>query len=176
MADPNDTSYADLGTSRYNTTVAAPDQKDLALRINAPVNVKQGRAPRGLEAQVFAWNTFELVTEDVDEDAEAAGDLHGGQLHRANRAAERVMMYGPGAEPEPMVGRGKIRRRGRGGRGGKGGGEAQEALPVGAFGADGTLVAGRAFEPHALPCAKGIPDKSMKDLFYGEDEAIVEVE
>ncbi|KAF2472860.1 uncharacterized protein BDR25DRAFT_283415 [Lindgomyces ingoldianus] len=84
---PYDTSLADLGQIRYDQDVAAIGDRDHAFFTQAPVHVASGRAPEGLEAQVFAWNLMQHTTEDRDDREELKGDLHGGQLHRANRAA-----------------------------------------------------------------------------------------
>ncbi|KAF2199185.1 hypothetical protein GQ43DRAFT_335462, partial [Delitschia confertaspora ATCC 74209] len=117
-----DTSLADLGLARFNEDVAAVDRADHALHVRHPITVAQGRAPPGLEAQVFAWNAFTLIHDDRDAVAEAKGDLHGGQLHRANREAERVRHVDMMAAVD--VGDGRVGRGGgsmRGKRGGSGG-------------------------------------------------------
>lgn|SRR4051812_23572617 len=83
----------DLGRERFDQDVAAITDRDISLYSHAPTAVAKGRAPKGLEQQVFAWNTMQYTTEDKDEKEEKKGDLHGGQLYRQNRAAR---------EPEPV--------------------------------------------------------------------------
>ncbi|KAF2187878.1 hypothetical protein K469DRAFT_748727 [Zopfia rhizophila CBS 207.26] len=156
----NDTSLADLGKARFDHDVAAIDnRRDTAFFSNKPVHLAQGRAPKGLEAAVFAWNTLQFTTDDKDGVTELKGDLHGGQLHRANRAAR---------EPPPplMVTRG--RRGGRGGRGGRvdGGGDDRGAASMEMPG--GVLVAGRKPDHEAPPCAKGCPVELSADMFWDE--------
>jgi hypothetical protein len=87
MADPTNTELADLGRLRFDHDTAQATDRDAALFSHQPVTVRQGRAPKGLEGQVFAWNTFKFTTEERDEKEELKGDLHEGQLHRQNRAA-----------------------------------------------------------------------------------------
>lgn len=156
------TELADLGTARFDHDTAAVGDKDYALisYTHAPVTVQAGRAPKGLESQVFAWNTFQYTTTERDEKEEKKGDLHEGQLHRANRAAagipppvmaydNRPASYGSGG--------------GRGGRGGRGGGAAGRT--------DGqldALCAGRKPEGNAPPLAKGFAEELDKSMFWNE--------
>ena len=78
---------ADLGRERFDQDTAEATDRDYALNSSQPVIARAGRAPRGLETQVFAWNTFKYTTEERDDREELKGDLHEGQLHRQNRAA-----------------------------------------------------------------------------------------
>lgn len=81
------TELADLGRDRFDHDTAQATDRDAALYAQGPITIRQGRAPRGLENQVHAWNTFKFTTEERDEKEELKGDLHEGQLHRQNRAA-----------------------------------------------------------------------------------------
>ncbi|KAF1832056.1 hypothetical protein BDW02DRAFT_605126 [Decorospora gaudefroyi] len=89
---------ADLGRARFDQDTAAIGDRDLALYAAQPVVAPTGRAPKGLEDQVFAWNTFKFTTAEVDSREELKGNLHGGQLHRANRAV-REGVKGDGFAP-----------------------------------------------------------------------------
>ncbi|KAF2870463.1 hypothetical protein BDV95DRAFT_573880, partial [Massariosphaeria phaeospora] len=95
---------------------------------------------------------------DINEREELKGDLHGGQLHRQNRAAR----MGPELEPQPYAGRGGGGYGrgggggGRGGRGGRGGG------PVAAD----SLCAGRKPPGDVPPLAKGYAEELSGDLFF----------
>ncbi|KAH8723707.1 hypothetical protein GQ44DRAFT_740926 [Phaeosphaeriaceae sp. PMI808] len=84
--DPN-TELADLGRARFDHDTAQITDRDSSLHSSDPVTVRPGRAPKGLENQVFAWNTFKYTTDEADDREELKGDLHEGQLHRQNRAA-----------------------------------------------------------------------------------------
>jgi hypothetical protein len=146
------TELADLGRDRYDHDTAAVGDRDHALFAGGPVNVRQGRASAGMGAQVFAWNTFQYETEDRNEREELKGDLHGGQLHRQNRAA-RGELQPPPMERAPAGGRGRG-ARGRAAR------ERQTDL-----GPDG-LQAGMKPDYDAPPLAKGIPEELSADMFW----------
>jgi hypothetical protein len=92
-----------------------------------PVTVAKGRAPRGLENAVFAWNSMAYTMDDDERNVkeEAKGDLHGGQLHRANRAA-RGETPAFGGQGGGRGGYGGERGGGMGGRG-RGGEEERES-------------------------------------------------
>ena len=98
------TELHDLGRTRFDHDTAAPSERDTALTLaptHSAIPLRTGHAPRGLEAQVHAWTTFQFTTTDVDAGEELKGDLHGGQLHRVNRAArgeERVVRGGGGSD------------------------------------------------------------------------------
>ncbi|KAH9880372.1 hypothetical protein IAQ61_000663 [Plenodomus lingam] len=87
------TELLDLGRERFDQATANPTSRDHALlrgpQHTQPYMLPTGKAPRGLESKVFAWNVFQHTTEERDEREEAKGDLHEGQLHRYNRAARR---------------------------------------------------------------------------------------
>ncbi|CAO2653694.1 Nn.00g031050.m01.CDS01 [Neocucurbitaria sp. VM-36] len=152
------TELADLGRERFDHDTAAIGDRDFALYAQQPVAVKTGRAPKGMENQVFAWNTFQFTTEERDDREELKGNLHEGQLHRQNRAAregEGGMMGGGG-------GRGGARGRGeRGSRGGRvgGGGEQRGGLMD-------ALCAGKKRESDAPPLAKGFAEELDKSMFW----------
>ncbi|EUC40432.1 hypothetical protein COCMIDRAFT_108848 [Bipolaris oryzae ATCC 44560] len=140
------TELHDLGATRFDRDTAAPSDRDTALLHRhpaVPVITPQGRAPPGLEAKVHEWTTFRFTTEDVDRVEELKGDLHGGMLHRVNRAARGE------------VGGGPVMRRG-----GKGRNEdmAQET----------TLCGGRKGEGDVAPVAKGMAEEMGKDMFWSE--------
>lgn len=155
------TELADLGAARFDHDTAAVGDKDYALTSyhHAPVTVQAGRAPKGLENQVFAWNTFQYTTTERDEKEERKGDLHEGQLHRANRAAA-------GIPPPVMAHENRPASYGSGGRGGRGGGGG------GGVGRDDAqldaLCAGRKPEGIAPPLAKGFAEELDKSLFWDE--------
>lgn len=156
------TELADLGAARFDRDTAAVGDKDYALNSysQAPITVQAGRAPKGLENQVFAWNTFQYTTTERDEREERKGDLHEGQLHRANRAAQglppsvkahenRSVSYGSGSRGE------------RGGRGSRGGGACgRNDVQLDA------LCAGRKPECTAPPLAKGFAEELDKSMFW----------
>jgi hypothetical protein len=141
---------ADLGAARFDHDVAAVGDRDYALnRPGQHVAVQAGRAPRGLESQVFAWNTFQYMDGERNEKEEKKGDLHEGQLHRANRAAAAGGGQVMGFENRPATyGDGGM----RGGFGGK-----MDAL-----------CAGRKPAVHAPPLAKGFAEELDKSLFWDE--------
>ncbi|KAF2623254.1 hypothetical protein BU25DRAFT_180617 [Macroventuria anomochaeta] len=145
------TELADLGAARFDHDTAAVGDKDFALTSysHAPVTVQAGRAPKGLENQVFAWNTFQYTTSERDEKEEKKGDLHEGQLHRQNRAAAGI--------PPASYGRGGA-RSGRGGRVGEAAGRNDGQLDA--------LCAGRKPEGNALPLAKGFAEELDKSMFW----------
>ncbi|KAF2998812.1 hypothetical protein E8E13_001596 [Curvularia kusanoi] len=194
MSSPPRTTYftgdaelADLGGVRFNHDVAAVGDKDYALRGPAPVHVQAGRAPRGLEIQVHMWNTFQYMTDERNEKEEKKGDLHEGQLHRANRAAAggaglmgtnavisntNPVFSGPvmahEGRPAPY-GNGGMRggRGGRGGMGGRSGGVTGGGPMRGQAGGQlDALCAARKPAHPALPCAKGIAEELDKSLFW----------
>jgi hypothetical protein len=146
------TEVADLGRERFDHDTAEITDRDAALFSQQPVNVRQGRAPRGLENQVFAWNTFKYTTEERDDREELKGELHEGQLHRQNRAA-RDPGGGSGFA-------GSSRDGGRGGAGGGRGGRRNEDS-----GMTDALRAGMK-EGEAPPLAKGIADELDKSMFW----------
>ncbi|KAJ4377147.1 hypothetical protein N0V86_006588 [Didymella sp. IMI 355093] len=117
------TELADLGAARFDHDTAAVGDKDYALTsyTQAPVTVQAGRAPKGLESQVFAWNTFQYTTSERDKKEEKKGDLHEGQLHRANRAAAGIAPPSMMAHENRPASYGSGCRGGRDGRGGQGG-------------------------------------------------------
>jgi len=155
MATPQDqyftssTELADLGSARFDHDTAAIGDRDFSLRTtHTPVSVPTGRAPKGLEGQVFAWNTFQYTTAERDEKEEKKGDLHEGQLHRANRAAAGVV--------RPPVG-----GFGGGGKGVKA--KAKEGVTADA------LCAGRKPEGVVVaPLAKGFAEELDKGMFWDE--------
>lgn len=174
---------ADLGTARFDHSTAAIGDRDFALTSsssafashNPLLSAQPGRAPKGLEGQVFAWNTFRYTTEDRNEKEEKKGDLHEGQLHRANRAAMGMTQGGMvdegGGGGEGTGGRGGGTGGGRGGRGGRGG----VGRGVGRGGGDGRgagmgaldpLCAGRKPEGNVAPLAKGIAEELDRKLFW----------
>ncbi|KAJ8117210.1 hypothetical protein OPT61_g1541 [Boeremia exigua] len=163
------TELADLGAARFDHDTAAVGDKDYALtgHSHQPVTVQAGRAPKGLEGQVFAWNTFQYTTTERNEKEEKKGDLHEGQLHRANRAAQGGPSPSMGYENRPASygsGNGGT-RGGRGGRGSKRGG----AIVVGASGQQpDALCAGRKPAGNAPPLAKGFAEELDKSLFWDE--------
>jgi hypothetical protein len=158
-----DTSLYDLGNERYELAVADASDRDHAIMAQAPIHVAAGRAPQGLEQQVFAWNTLQYTDEDKDVKVEALGDLHAGQLHRANRAAVAPPPPGPPGMGMGMNGGGG--GRGRGGRGGRGRGGGRG----GAMARDpmwDPLIAGRKPSETCPPQAKGFPEELDKSLFW----------
>lgn len=160
------TAILDLGRERFDQDVAAVGDRDTALHTyhRQPVTIAKGRAPKGMEAQVFAWNAMQYTTEDKDEKEEAKGDLHGGQLHRQNRAAREPPPATFGAPP------GLRDRSGRGGRGGRGGGRGRGG---GAFQVEEEGFLRAAIKPdHPAPSlCKGFADELSADLFW--DKPIV---
>ncbi|KAF2014310.1 hypothetical protein BU24DRAFT_492970 [Aaosphaeria arxii CBS 175.79] len=162
----------DLGNTRFDHDTAAIGDRDSAFFANRPIHVAKGVAPKGLEAVVFSWHALQYTTEDKDEKEELKGDLHGGQLHRANRAARErenghqhmMMMHGGGGE-----GRRGGKKKGRGGP--------MMGMPMreGAFkqGIEGYTAAMKPPGKDVLPCAKGFPEELSKDLFW--DGPIVEL-
>lgn len=157
---------ADLGTARFDHDTAAIGDKDYALTTHShtPITVQAGRAPKGLESQVFAWNTFQYTTDERNEKEEKKGDLHEGQLHRVNRAAIGIQSGAMLDEGRLMSSRGGGAGRGRGAaRGGRGG------APVGGGGGRlDPLCAGRKPEGNAPPLAKGFAEELDKSLFWDE--------
>ncbi|KAF2821061.1 hypothetical protein CC86DRAFT_411369 [Ophiobolus disseminans] len=146
------TELADLGRERFDHDTAQATDRDASLFTHGPVAVREGRAPKGLEKQVFAWNTFKFTTEERDDREELKGDLHEGQLHRQNRAAR---------DPNPPT-----HFAGGGGRGGARAGRA--GWDDGKMDA---LCAGRKPEGEAPPLAKGYAEEMDKSMFW--DEPIV---
>ncbi|KAJ4354168.1 uncharacterized protein N0V89_005901 [Didymosphaeria variabile] len=145
---------ADLGQERYDQDTAAIGDRDDALYANGPVLVRQGRAPAGMEQQIFAWSAFQYETEERNSREELKGDLHGGQLHRQNRAA-RGEQTGPPPPREPR--RGKDRRGGPGGMTGSNA-QANPGLEP--------LICGRRVDDKTPKLAKGRPEELDEDLFW----------
>ena len=153
------TELADLGAARFDHDTAAVGDKDFALTScsQTPVTVQTGRAPKGLESQVFAWNTFQYTTTERDEKEEKKGDLHEGQLHRQNRAAA-------GIPPAVMAYQNRPKSYGSGGtRGDRGGGAVGRSE-----GQLDALCAGRKPEGNAPPLAKGFAEELDKNMFWDE--------
>jgi hypothetical protein len=174
------TELADLGRARFDHDTAEITDRDASLFSAQPVTVRQGRAPRGLENQVFAWNTFKYTTDERDDREELKGELHEGMLHRQNRAARETgpgMGFGNGGG-----GRGGFGGMdGRGGFGGGGGmmGGGSGGLDGGGRGGrnanrnqndgmpDTTVCAGRKTDAEAAPLAKGTGDMDKKLFWNG---------
>tara|TARA_R110002003_G_scaffold296_2_gene18599 strand:+ start:12217 stop:12750 length:534 start_codon:yes stop_codon:yes gene_type:complete len=152
------TELADLGRARFDHDTAQATDRDASLFAGAPVTVRQGRAPKGLEDQVFAWNTFKYTTAERDDREELKGDLHEGQLHRQNRAA--VAVAGGGG----MVGGGMM--GGGGSRGGGGGGGAARGRGGKSDGTMDALCAGRKPGGEMAPLAKGCAEELDKGMFW----------
>ncbi|KAI8941687.1 hypothetical protein NX059_002897 [Plenodomus lindquistii] len=186
------TELADLGRERFDHDTAEITSRDHALLSGVPIAIRQGRAPRGLESQVFAWTTFQHTTEERDDREELKGDLHEGQLHRQNRAAQQGMGMGFGdgevgggkgfgggrydGGRGGFEGRGRGRGRGRG-MGGFEGGRGGEMRGRGGRGGRGgrmeqddghadTLCAGRKPDSDAPPLAKGFAEELDKSMFW----------
>ena len=156
------TELADLGRERFDHDTAAIGDRDFALYAERLITLQGGRAPRGLESQVFAWNSFQYVAEERNDLEALKGDLHEGQLHRQNRAARAG-----GVPPEPVP------------RGGAGGGRGGGAWKNGGMGVGGggharghgqgvlePLYAGRKPEGRAPPLAKGWPEELDRSMFW----------
>ncbi|KAF1926899.1 uncharacterized protein M421DRAFT_66207 [Didymella exigua CBS 183.55] len=160
------TELADLGAARFDHDTAAVGDKDYALTsyTQAPITVQGGRAPKGLESQVFAWNTFQYTTTERNEKEEKKGDLHEGQLHRANRAAAGIAPPLMAHDNRPTsYGGGRSERGGQSGRGGRSDGAAGRT--------DGqldALCAARKPEGNAPPLAKGFAEELDKSMFWDE--------
>jgi hypothetical protein len=154
VAFASSTEIMDLGRERFDKDVAAANDRDTSLYY-APgtVNVHEGRAPKGMESKVWAWKTLQFTDEDKNRKEEMKGDLHGGQLHRQNRAARAP------EESQRFGGDG----RGRPARGGK--------KPIVQDREDEGLVAGRKPDHDAPPLAKGFAEELDKSFFW--DEPIV---
>ncbi|RMZ70069.1 1114670KZM18619.1 methyltransferase [Pyrenophora seminiperda CCB06] len=157
---------ADLGRDRFDQDVAAIGDRDYALTVHRPIVAPTGRAPRGMESAVHAWTTFQYTTEEVNAREELKGDLHGGQLHRENRAARD-----PQAVMAQMArgggGGGGGRGGGRGGRGGRNGGREQVD--------DDGFWAARKPDYEGPPVAKGMAEEMDKSMFW-ESEILKESE
>ncbi|KAF2034228.1 hypothetical protein EK21DRAFT_49632, partial [Setomelanomma holmii] len=162
------TELADLGRARFDHDTAEATNRDAALFSAAPVAVRQGRAPKGLEDQVFAWNTFKYTTEERDDREELKGDLHEGQLHRQNRAARDPMagMGGGmgGGGRGGMMGGGSMGRAGGVAGGGRGGTRSRGGRKEDA--GSHTLCAGRKPAGEAPPLAKGFAEELDKSMFW----------
>jgi hypothetical protein len=177
------TELADLGRERFDHDTAEITDRDAALFADQPVNVRKGKAPRGLENQVFAWTTFKYTTEERDDREELKGELHEGQLYRQNKAA-RDLDAGMGFDSGDGFGRGGM--MGRGGRGGgggggggmygRGGGPSRGGMNGGGRGGRNagqsenvgdTLCAGRKPDGEAAPLAKGTGDMDKKLFWSG---------
>lgn len=111
---------ADLGIERYNETVAAYTERDHAFRTGYLPTLQQPKPAKGTEEACAAWSSktpspqlfsarptdfigFSETTDQKDVDAIAKGDLHGGQLHRMNRAA--LLPPPAAARPSPATAR-----------------------------------------------------------------------
>lgn len=92
---------ADLGIERYNETVAAYTERDYAFRTGYLPTLQQPKPAKGAEEACAAWSRFSETTDQKDADAIAKGDLHGGQLHRMNRAA--LLPPPAAARPRPAT-------------------------------------------------------------------------
>ncbi|PVI01911.1 hypothetical protein DM02DRAFT_703803 [Periconia macrospinosa] len=154
MANTPQTELDDLGSARYDADTAAFGERDASAFLAQRIRLRPTHAATSLDpetqSKIQEWKTFQYVTDDVDEREERKGDLHGGQLHRENRAAARA-----------EKGKGK----GRGGRGGGRGGGAEGV---------GVLQAGFAVPGEkAPPLAKGFPEEVTRDeareLFWGDE-------
>jgi len=164
----NSVELFDLGITRFDQDTAAVGDRDFALHAQGPVLARAGRAPRGLESQVHAWNTFQYTTEEVNEREELKGDLHGGQLHRENRAAAGQGAGGMNGGGRGGCGGGYAGRGGdRGGRGaargGRGGGAGRGGRDDGMM--EG-LCAGRKPDYDCPPMAKGMAEEMDKSMFW----------
>ena len=153
---------ADLGRTRFDKDVAAIGDRDIALTSRRPVIAPTGRPPRGMESAVHAWTTFQYTTDEVDAREELKGDLHGGQLHRENRAAAQMTrgegsMWG-GDDAGGGGGGGGGGRAARGGRGGRNAGR-EEVQHEG-------LCAGRKPDFPGPPMAKGMSQEMDKSMFW----------
>jgi hypothetical protein len=151
---------ADLGRERFDHDTAEATDRDTALHSHQPVIARAGRAPRGLETQVFAWNTFQYTTDEVNGREELKGDLHGGQLHRENRIARQ------GPQAMGPIGGGIMGGHGGGGGGGRGRGGARGGRAVKDDGRLDALCAGRKPENDAPPLAKGLTEEMDKSMFW----------
>ncbi|ORY18926.1 hypothetical protein BCR34DRAFT_453578, partial [Clohesyomyces aquaticus] len=151
---------ADLGQSRYDQDVAAVGDRDHAFFAAEPLHVARGRAPKGLEAQVFAWNLLQHDAGEKDDREELKGDLHGGQLHRANRAALHPHSAMPPPSPMTRGGGDGGRERGRKGRGG--GQMNGNGKPHGSD----SMIAAMKPDKECAPQAKGIAAELSADLFW----------
>ncbi|KAF1913070.1 hypothetical protein BDU57DRAFT_419958, partial [Ampelomyces quisqualis] len=147
---------ADLGRARFDHDTALATDRDAALQLNVPVAVRQGRAPKGLENQVFAWNAFKYTTEERDGREELKGELHEGMLHRQNRVARGDEGGNARGEMEGGRGRGGFGGGGRGGRN-----ERKEEMDRN----DGALCAGKKTGEGA-PLAKGFAEELDKGMFW----------
>ena len=150
---------ADLGRTRFDKDVAAIGDRDIALTSRRPVIAPTGCPPRGMESAVHAWTTFQYTTDEVDAREELKGDLHGGQLHRENRAAAQ-MTRGEGSMwgGDDAGGGGGGGRAARGGRGGRNAGR-EEVQHEG-------LCAGRKPDFPGPPMAKGMSQEMDKSMFW----------
>ncbi|KAH6867956.1 hypothetical protein BKA58DRAFT_402377 [Alternaria rosae] len=165
----NSAELFDLGITRFDQDTAAIGDRDFALHAQGPVLARAGRAPRGLESQVHAWNTFQYTTEEVNEREELKGDLHGGQLHRENRAAAGGQgaggMGGGGGRGFGGGYGGRCGERGGRGaaRGGRGGGVGRSGRDDGML--EG-LCAGRKPDYDCPPMAKGMAEEMDRSMFW----------
>ena len=155
----------DLGRERFDQDTAGITDRDYSLLGTQPVVARAGRVPRGLESQVHAWNTFQFTTDEGDGREELKGDMHGGLLHRENRAARGEplgfggMGHGGGGMGRGGGGGGFGDRGGRGGgRGGRAGEEQGQH--------EDALCAGRKPDHDAPPLAKGMAEEMDKSMFW----------
>ncbi|KNG49999.1 hypothetical protein DDE82_005172 [Stemphylium lycopersici] len=154
----------DLGRERFDQDTAGITDRDYSLLGTQPVVARAGRAPRGLESQVHAWNTFQFTTDEGDGREELKGDMHGGLLHRENRAAREPLGFG-GMSHGGGGGGGFGNRGGRGGGGG-GGRSGGGRLGEGQGQQEDALCAGRKPDYDAPPLAKGMAEEMDKSMFW----------
>jgi hypothetical protein len=139
---------ADLGRERFDQDTAEATDRDTALHSHQHIIARTGRAPRGLETAVFAWNTFQYTTNEISGREELKGDLHAGQLHRENRIARE------GSQAMGPMGGGHMGGGARGGRAVKDDGRLD------------ALCAGRKLENDAPPLAKGKTEEMDNNMFW----------
>ncbi|KAH9871007.1 hypothetical protein J1614_006581 [Plenodomus biglobosus] len=157
------TELADLGRERFDHDTAQITSRDHALLSHAPVTVRAGKPPKGLEAKVFEWNVFQHTTAERDDREELKGDLHEGQLHRQNRAARETEGGGGGGGGFGGSVRGGF---GGGGMGGFGSGRGKSAKVERDDGLADALCAGRKPEGGGAPLAKGFAEELDKSMFW----------
>ncbi|KAF2789380.1 hypothetical protein K505DRAFT_193653, partial [Melanomma pulvis-pyrius CBS 109.77] len=163
------TEILDLGRDRFDHDTAAIGDRDTALhRTPGTVKVAKGRAPPGLEPQVFAWNSLQYMAAE-----ENAKEALKGSLHRAARAPQPPQgpQGGAGGAWGGQLGRGdgqlvredgKLSKRRRGGKGGTRGGRATTET-------DDCVVAARGPAGDVPPLAKGCAVELDRSLFWEEN-------
>jgi hypothetical protein len=155
----------DLGQARADADTAAIGDKDYALRNAIETHVRRPKPAKGHEATIFAWNSLQYTTEDRNLQEEAKGDLHGGQLHRANRAAREQGEQGrapEGFERGGRMFRGGKTREGRDRGKGASGRRVEEDLYE-------NFAAGRKPDFDALPVGKAVPEEVRAEDVWGEE-------